>query len=107
MIEIEFFQDDEGKEPFTQWFKGLKDAMARIKLRQRLDRMEKGNFGDVEPVGKGVSETKIHYGPGYRIYFVDFNKKKILILHGGDKSTQKKDIKMSQEYYKKYKLGEK
>ena len=105
MIEIEFFEDYDGKEPFTEWFKSLKDAMARIKLRQKLDRMAKGNFGDVEPVGKGVSESKIDYGPGYRIYFVDL-KKKILILHGGDKRTQAKDIKKSHEYYKEYKLGE-
>lgn len=104
MVEIEFFEDDDGKEPFTEWFNSLRDIMARVKLRQRLDRMEHGNFGDVEPVGQGVSEIKMDYGPGYRIYFVDFNKKKALILYGGDKSTQKKDIKKAQEYYRKHKL---
>lgn len=104
MTKIEFFEDDDGKEPFTEQFNSLRDTMARIKLRQRLDRMAHGNFGDVEPVGRGVSETKIDYGPGYRIYFADFNKKKALILYGGDKSTQKKDIKKAQEYYRKHKL---
>jgi putative addiction module killer protein len=104
MIEIEFFQEDNGKEPFTVWFENLKDAMARIKIRQRLDRMTKGNFGDVEPVGTGVLEIKIHHGPGYRIYFANLSSNKILILYGGAKGTQKKDIKKSQEFYKNYRL---
>jgi len=106
MIEIDFFEDDNGKEPFTEWFNGLKDTMARIKLRQRLDRMKQGNFGDVEPVGESVFETKIDYGPGYRIYFANLTKKKVLILYGGGKGTQKKDIKKVHGYYKKHKLGE-
>ncbi len=106
MIELEFFKDSNGKEPFTQWFNDLRDKMARIKVRQRLDRMSQGNFGDVEPVGEGVSESKIHYGPGYRIYFANINTKKALILYGGDKGTQKKDIKKAHEYYKVHKSEE-
>lgn len=104
MKEIQFFENDNGKEPFTEWFAGLRDIMAKIKVRQRLDRMSKGNFGYVEPVGEGVSEAKIDYGPGYRIYFANLSKKRILILYGGDKSTQKKDIKKSQKYFKEFKL---
>ena len=103
MIEIEFFEDDDGKEPFTEWFNSLTDKMAKVKLRQRLDRIKMGNLGDVKPVGKGISESKIDYGGGYRIYFVEL-KKRVLILYGGDKKTQAKDIKKSYEYYKKYKL---
>jgi len=106
MIEIEIFGNSNGKEPFTEWFNNLRDTIARIKIRQRLDRMTKGNFGDVESIGEGVSEAKIDYGPGYRIYFAHLGKKKILILYGGDKSTQKKDIKKSHEYYKEFKSGE-
>jgi putative addiction module killer protein len=104
MIKIEFFADDNGIEPFTDWFESLKDMSARIKIRQKLDRMTKGNFGNVEPVGGGISEAKIDYGPGYRIYFAKLGTKKVLILYGGDKSTQGKDIKKSQIYYKQYQM---
>jgi putative addiction module killer protein len=100
IIEITIFEDENGKEPFTVWFNGLKDKMAKVKIRQRLDRAKMGNLGEVEPVGESVSELKIHYGPGYRIYFGNISKKKIIILHGGTKGTQKKDIKLAREYYK-------
>ena len=71
----------------------LRDHRARAKIAARIDRLALGNLGDVEPVGEGVSELRIHYGPGYRVYFVKRGGTLILLLGGGDKSTQAKDVK--------------
>ncbi len=72
---------------------GLRDRRARAKIVARIDRLADGNPGDVEPVGNGVSELRIHYGPGYRVYFVRRGGVLIVLLCGGDKDTQTKDIK--------------
>ena len=71
----------------------LSDHRARAKIAARIDRLAFGNPGDVRPVGEGVSELRIHYGPGYRVYFVKRGSVLILLLCGGDKSTQTKDVK--------------
>lgn len=84
-------------EVFDNWFAGLKDAQAARRIQVRIDRAEDGNFGDCEPVGEGVSEMRIHYGPGYRVYFVKRGKEIVILLAGGDKSTQKNDIKTALE----------
>lgn len=78
---------------FSDWMEGLDDHRARARIAARIDRLAFGNPGDVEPVGQGVSELRIHYGPGYRVYFVRRAKTVIVLLCGGDKSTQTKDIK--------------
>lgn len=78
---------------FDQWFVGLKDTKGRFRIQARIDRAELGNFGDCEPVGEGVSEMRIHYGPGYRVYFAQHGALIILLLVGGDKSSQAKDIR--------------
>ena len=80
-------------ETFRKWRTRLKDERARILVASRLDRLAFGLAGDVEPVGQGVSELRIHYGPGYRIYFQKRGSTIIVLLCGGDKSTQAKDIK--------------
>jgi putative addiction module killer protein len=72
--------------------KKLKDAIAKAHIDRRINRLSKGNPGDVEPVGEGVSELRIHYGPGYRVYYKDTGREIIIILCGGDKSTQEEDI---------------
>lgn len=72
---------------------GLRDRRARGKIAARIDRLALGNPGDVAPVGEGVSELRIHYGPGYRVYFVKRGRTLIVLLCGGDKSTQTKDVK--------------
>lgn len=82
-------------EIFDAWFSGLKDRMARIRIQARIDRAEDGSFGDCEPVGEGVSEMRIHYGPGYRIYFSQVGMEIVILLAGGDKATQAKDIRMA------------
>ena len=78
---------------FDAWLVGLKDHVGKAQIALRLDRAAKGNFGDCEPVGEGVSEMRIHYGPGYRVYFTRRDSVVYLLLLGGDKSTQKRDIK--------------
>lgn len=79
-------------ERFTEWFVCLRDRQARARIQSRIDRAEIGNFGDCNPVGSGVSEMRIHYGPGYRVYFVQRGKALIILLAGGDKHTQPTDI---------------
>lgn len=78
---------------FSDWMAGLRDRRARGKIAARIDRLALGNPGDVGPVGEGVGELRIHYGPGYRVYFVKPGRTLIVLLCGGDKSTQTKDIK--------------
>lgn len=78
---------------FDTWFSGLRDRGAKTRIHARIDRAEDGNFGDCEPVGEGVSEMRIHYGPGYRVYFIMRGVEIVVLLAGGNKSTQAKDIK--------------
>ena len=82
---------------FDMWFASLKDKRAATRIQARIDRAEDGNFGDCSPVGEGVSEMRIHYGPGYRVYFVQRGIEMVILLAGGDKSTQSKDIKTAQQ----------
>ena len=82
---------------FDAWLVGLKDHVGKAQIALRLDRAAKGNFGDCETVGEGVSEMRIHYGPGYRVYFTRRASVIYLLLLGGDKSTQKRDIKRAIE----------
>ena len=87
-------------EIFTKWFEDLKDRKARARIQARIDRVEMGNFGDVSPVGEGVSELRIFYGPGYRVYFVQRNSVVVVLLSGGDKSSQQSDVARAKEIAK-------
>lgn len=87
-------------EIFKKWFNGLRDARAKARIQARIDRIEIGNFGDVAPVGEGVSELRIFYGPGYRVYFVQQGAVLVVLLAGGDKSTQASDIVKAKEIAK-------
>jgi putative addiction module killer protein len=78
---------------FAQWLDGLRDIQARARVQARIERLAAGNPGDVEPVGEGVSELRINYGPGYRVYFKQRGQELIILLAGGDKASQSKDIK--------------
>lgn len=82
---------------FAKWFIKLKDRRAKARIQARIDRIEIGNFGDVAPVGEGVSELRIHYGPGYRVYFVQRGSVVVILLSGGDKSSQNTDIVKAKE----------
>tara|TARA_R110001592_G_scaffold313327_6_gene588693 strand:+ start:414 stop:710 length:297 start_codon:yes stop_codon:yes gene_type:complete len=80
---------------FVGWLDGLRDIRARARIQARIERLATGNPGDVKPVGEGVSELRINYGPGYRVYFKQQGQTLIVLLAGGDKSTQSKDIKLA------------
>ncbi len=82
---------------------GLKDRMSRARIRARIDKVALGNFGDYKSVGDGVNELRFTFGPGYRVYYGLDGEKIILLLFGGEKSTQEKDIKKAKEYWKDYK----
>lgn len=78
---------------FAEWIDTLRDIQGRARVQARIERLAAGNPGDVEPVGEGVSELRINYGPGYRVYFKRRGRELIILLAGGDKSTQARDIK--------------
>jgi putative addiction module killer protein len=82
---------------FTKWFDCLKDRRARARIQARIDRVEMGHFGDVASVGEGVSELRIFYGPGYRVYFVQRESVLVVLLSGGDKDSQQSDIAKAKE----------
>lgn len=82
-------------EVFDRWLSCLRDRRAVARITARLDRLATGNPGDVEPVGEGVSELRINYGPGYRVYFIQRGPVLVILLCGGDKSTQSKDIRQA------------
>jgi len=86
---------------FDNWFRRLRDKKARARIQVRLDRLELGNFGDVAPVGSGVSELRIAYGPGYRVYITQRSKVVVILLVGGNKAMQVKDIELAKRLAKR------
>jgi len=80
-------------ETFAKWLDGLDDIRARARILVRIERLAAGNPGDVKPVGEGVSELRIDYGPGYRVYYKKHGRSVVILLAGGDKSTQSRNIK--------------
>ena len=82
-------------EVFDKWFSKLKDQQAKKRIQVRIDRVEDGNFGDSEPIGEGVSELRFFFGSGYRVYYYKQGQRVVVLLAGGDKSTQSKDIKIA------------
>jgi putative addiction module killer protein len=88
-----FLKSDE----FDAWLSNLKDQVGKALIAKRIESAQAGNFGDCEPVGDGVSEMRIHFGPGYRAYFTRRGEVVYLLLLGGDKSTQKRDIKRAKD----------
>jgi len=100
---IEYYLTETGEKPFKEWLDALKDIGARQKVRIRLDRVRLGSLGKNRSVGEGVFELKIHYGPGYRVYYAREERTIIRLLLGGDKSSQKGDIVLAREYWKDHK----
>ena len=101
--EILQYQTATGRVPFREWLLSLKDEVARARIRVQIDRLKLGNTGDTKPIGEGVLELRLHFGPGFRIYFGQDGAKFIILLCGGDKSDQHRDIKRAQEYWEDYK----
>ncbi len=102
-MELRYYQTSLGERPFVDWFEGLNDKQARARIDARMARIAGGNLGDVEPVGEGVLEFRIAWGPGYRVYFARIGRVIVLLLCGGDKRTQQKDIKRAKAYYEDFK----
>ena len=91
--ELQIYLTEDSRAPFSEWLASLRDIKARAKIRVRLDRVSLGNLSDHHGVGDGVQELRIAYGPGYRVYFGQVGATIVLLLCGGDKSTQNADIK--------------
>lgn len=101
--EIQYYRTPNGRQPFTEWFESIRDSSTRIRIDKRLKRLEDGNLGDCESVGDGVFELRLHFGPGYRMYFGQIDNRIILLLSGGDKTSQRRDIERSKAYWREYK----
>jgi len=97
LIEVQIYRDASGRSQFEDWFSQLGDERTRARIAVRLERITVGHFGDVKSVGDGVFELRLHFGSGYRIYFVRRSERIILLLAGGDKSTQQKDIRAAKK----------
>ena len=89
---VQIMTDIRKTDIFAKWIDGLKDIRARARIQARIERLALGNFGDVKPVGKGVAELRVDYDPGYRVYFKRSGRTVIILLAGGDKRTQSRDI---------------
>ncbi len=100
---VTVYQDENGKEPFTDWLNDLRDQKGRRAILKRIGRLEQGLYGDCEPVGEGVSELRIFLGPGYRVYLGEEGDNIVVLLSGGDKGSQDRDIKAAKEFWKEYK----
>ena len=100
--QILVYADQDGYEPFTEWLHGLRDTKGRQRIQTRLRRLEQGLYGDCQAVGEGVSELRLFFGPGYRVYFAEAPDHIVILLCGGDKSTQSKDIEQAKAYWKEY-----
>ncbi len=102
-MEIFRYQRENGSEPFTEWLNGLRDKAAEARIRVRLLRVGAGNLGDCEAVGDGVLELRVHVGAGYRLYFGRHGMSVVILLCGGDKSSQAADIKRAKDFWAEWK----
>lgn len=105
--QLEYYQNESGNVPYQDWFVSLDDLKARAIVRTRLNRVRLGNFGDCKSVGEGVHELKIDFGPGYRVYFAKVGLTIVLLLCGGSKKSQRKDISSAIDYLEDYKRRKK
>ena len=99
------YVDSNGREPFYEWLDGLRDSQGSKRILYRTKKLEQGGYGDCKPVGEGVSELRMHFrsSPGYRVYFGEHGNTIVVLLCGGDKDSQKKDIQKAKDYWKDYK----
>lgn len=100
--QVVFYADADGHEPFTHWLNSIRDNQVRRRILQRLRRVEVGNYGDYKSLKDGVFELRLMFGSGYRIYFAEQGETVVILLCGGDKSTQPKDIESAKNYWKEY-----
>jgi putative addiction module killer protein len=101
-MDIRVYVTRDGKTPFVDWLGKLRDRSARTRIRLQLDRILLGNPGDCKSLGQGLYEMRIHYGPGYRVYYGKEGGHLVLLLCGGNKSTQQSDIRLANNYWRDY-----
>lgn len=102
-MEVRQYQTVDGRTPIAQWLEALDDMRTRSRIVARLDRLGSGHVGDWKSIGSGVYELRIDAGPGYRVYFARHGASVVLLLCGGDKGTQQRDIERAHAYWKDYK----
>jgi putative addiction module killer protein len=100
--EIKMLVLPDGRCPFSEWFGGLQDDIAAANVAARLTRLEAGSLGDCDAVGDGVCELRIHYGPGYRVYFGQTERTIVVLLCGGTKATQRRDMARARDVWSTY-----
>ena len=103
VIELVYYERDDGRSPFIEWAASLRDKVAKARIAVRLRQIETGNFGDSKPVGEGVIELRIHAGAGYRVYCGRHGESWVILLCGGDKDTQTKDISRAKVLWAEWK----
>ena len=104
MPELRYYVTQSGRQPFAQWFADL-EAVSRAKVTRAIVQLEQGNFSNVKSVGEGVLEYRIDFGPGYRIYFGRDGASLVILLNGGTKKRQQRDIEAAHNYWRTYKLS--
>jgi putative addiction module killer protein len=93
------YTNEAGKSPFEDWLKSLKDKIIRARIQRRLDFLQMGHYGDYKSLGDGIFELRLAFGSGFRIYFAEVNEAIVLLLSGGNKASQNKDIKIAKSYW--------
>jgi putative addiction module killer protein len=106
VIELVLYKQDDGRCPFNEWFDGLRDKKAQSRISSRLFNVQAGNLGDCASVGEGVIELRVHIGAGYRVYCGRSGTSLVILLSGGDKSSQSKDILRAKSFWADWKRGE-
>ena len=101
-VEVRVYRTPNGRCPFDDWLLVLRDVRARARIRARIARLRNGNFGDTKAIGDGVQELRVHYGPGYRIYFARKGRAVVILLCAGDKQTQPRDIARAKRYWREH-----
>jgi len=104
--EVVVFRAKDGRVPFEEWLDDLNDKKAMARVLARLARVRQGNLGDCKSVGEGVSELRVDYGPGYRVYFGQKGQTLVVLLCGGDKRTQDRDIRLAKQYWREFKTNQ-
>lgn len=104
---LKIYITSDGKQPYSEWLRSLRDTMTIARIRTRIDRIEEGNLGQYKSLGTGLFEFKFSFGPGYRVYFAVDGDEVILLVSGGDKGSQRKDIEKAREYWTDYLMRKK
>jgi putative addiction module killer protein len=99
---LKVYATEDGKEPYTVWLESLKDYVIRSRIIRRIERLKQGNYGDCKSVGSGVQEMRFFFGSGYRVYFGESANDLVILLCGGDKDSQDRDIEKAKGYWQAY-----